>query len=1322
MKRKLLIGLGTLSMMLSVFHANSNSGGAISGHSGSPQSGNANCNSCHSGPAATTQAIAISTNIPPQGFSPNTVYDITVTANSNGATFGKAGFQSSVEGNGSHQGTLSVSGNELQIVGSNFVTHTSNGGTVSGGTKSWTFQWNSGNAPDGTTIYTSVNFANGNFSTNGDVILNQTLVLNQAPAVTNNPALIITGIWDGPLSGGTPKAIEIYVADTVTDLSRYSVANANNGGPFTLTPFTLPAGSALPGTYLYLASEVPGFQAYFGFAPNYTSSVLNVNGNDVVGLFFDGVLYDHYGEPLVNGTGTAWEYLDGWAYRVNGTGPSTPFVSSEWVYSGIDALDNTTTNATATNPVPIGTYVPASGLVPSLEVTEIMPGSNLSGANGGDWFEISNTGVVTIDLNGWSWDDNSQTAGTHTFGAITLAPGERLIVADFPSSNKAAWLTEWQLPATGLKIIANDEFNNIGFSGMGQSGDQVNIYDNNSQLKASSAFTSSVAGFSIYFNGGVSGGNSVSGVNSAWTSTSGDIGSPFNMPPSVASGIPTYDIVDVKGVDSDGVLDSLGVYCRVYGTVFSINFRTTGYSLWIKDHTDGINVFSFNNVGTYTPTVGDSIKLVGNLGQFNGLAQFEPDTIVFISANNPLGTPLNVSGPITEFHESKYIRINNVTLVNAAQWPTTGQSANVDVTNGTDTYLIRVNSATNIDGSPAPTGVFDVIGAGGQFDNSSPFTSGYQIQPSSLNDIIVNVPTTPTVNFSTPSMSALESAGSIVVTLPISPVSTSAGSITLGFTPGPGFTPQDAITIPLLDTINGTLTLPFSAGASSVSFTAVIFDDTFIESNETVTIDIVSATGGVNVGVLNQMVFTIIDNDTPIPTYNIADVRGIDAQGLPDSLGVNCKLEGIVYGFNIQSAQGTTSQFTLIDNTAGISVFYNLNNVAYSPIEGDRIRVIGKIDQFNGLTEILPDSIVLISSGNALNPPIVVNTPLNETHESDLIRINNVSLVNPSQWPAPGNNANIDITDGVNTYLMRIDRDTDVDDNVTAPAGTFDIIGLGAQFDNSAPYLDGYQIIPRYAQDVVLPAPPSLSITEIMPGSNLSNPLVNQDWWELKNTGSTAIDLTGFSWDDNSFTAGTVTFGSYVLQPNEAIVVWQGLAVDESLFEAEWLLTNQNVAIISSDEMTGSYPGLSQSGDGVAIFAPNGQEICRASYTAALPGTSLEFDNNCGLLGNAQVGVNNAYSSVNGDVGSPGNATIGLVENSLSAKVYPNPTKGILHIALETAEPALVKVRNIYGALISEWAVNNGHLEMNTLAWPTGVYVLEIEQGNKMNITKIVRQ
>ena len=65
----------------------------------------------------------------------------------------------------------------------------------------------------------------------------------------------------------------------------------------------------------------------------------------------------------------------------------------------------------------------------------------------------------------------------------------------------------------------------------------------------------------------------------------------------------------------------------------------------------------------------------------------------------------------------------NLTFVTPIATFPTGNT-NIDVTDGTNTFTIRVDSDTDIPGAAAPQGLFSVVGIGGQYDNSSPFTDG----------------------------------------------------------------------------------------------------------------------------------------------------------------------------------------------------------------------------------------------------------------------------------------------------------------------------------------------------------------------------------------------------------------------------------------------------------------------------------------------------------------------------------------------------------------------------------------------------------------------
>ncbi|MBM2578099.1 hypothetical protein JQC91_17465 [Jannaschia sp. Os4] len=165
-------------------------------------------------------------------------------------------------------------------------------------------------------------------------------------------SLILTGVLDGSLSGGLPKAIQVFVAEDVADLSIYGLGSANNGNGGGVEEFTFPAIAVAAGTTLYVSTETEGFESFFGFAPDFTSGVANVNGDDAIELFEGGVRVDLFGEVDVDGTGRPWEYMDGWAYRAPEAGPSATFDAAAWTYSGPNALDGVATNAAAPMPFP----------------------------------------------------------------------------------------------------------------------------------------------------------------------------------------------------------------------------------------------------------------------------------------------------------------------------------------------------------------------------------------------------------------------------------------------------------------------------------------------------------------------------------------------------------------------------------------------------------------------------------------------------------------------------------------------------------------------------------------------------------------------------------------------------------------------------------------------------------------------------------------------------------------------------------------------------------------------------------------------------------
>lgn len=208
------------------------------------------------------------------------------------------------------------------------------------------------------------------------------LVLSLGVLVGFGQDLVITGAYDGPNTGGTPKGVELFVLNDIPDLSLYAIGSANNGEGTDGQEFIL-SGSAVSGSYIYIASESTQFAVFFGFPPDFTTGAMGINGDDAVELFYEPngdftetgtfVVIDVFGtidcDPNASGTICAeWEHTDGWAYRKDLTGPDgSVFNSLDWTFSGTNELEGGSTNITCDIPFPIGTYT--DGRVPSTKVS-----------------------------------------------------------------------------------------------------------------------------------------------------------------------------------------------------------------------------------------------------------------------------------------------------------------------------------------------------------------------------------------------------------------------------------------------------------------------------------------------------------------------------------------------------------------------------------------------------------------------------------------------------------------------------------------------------------------------------------------------------------------------------------------------------------------------------------------------------------------------------------------------------------------------------------------------------------------------------------------
>lgn len=299
--------------------------------------------------------------------------------------------------------------------------------------------------------------------------------------------LILTAIFDGNLTGGLPKGVEVFVASDIADLSIYGLGSATNGGGTDGEEFAFPAISVTAGTYLYVSSESTGFNTFFGFMPNYTDADLGVNGDDAVELFENGIVIDVFGDQTwAPGPPLPWFYSDGFAYRNINTGPDgSTFMISNWTMSGVNALDPALTNGTAPIPVPIGTFTTVGSIPVTLTVTDQF--SNFATCNAGvmvfdtlapvmdciapTTFNLDGTGNLTLsvgDIDDATADGcgiASMTISQTTFDCSDLGLNQITLTATDIYGNTDACVADVTIQMVGGLTITEDASQDITCNG-----------------------------------------------------------------------------------------------------------------------------------------------------------------------------------------------------------------------------------------------------------------------------------------------------------------------------------------------------------------------------------------------------------------------------------------------------------------------------------------------------------------------------------------------------------------------------------------------------------------------------------------------------------------------------------------------------------------------------------------------------------------------------------------------------------------------------------------------------------------------------------------
>jgi phosphatidylserine/phosphatidylglycerophosphate/cardiolipin synthase-like enzyme len=196
----------------------------------------------------------------------------------------------------------------------------------------------------------------------------------------------------------------------------------------------------------------------------------------------------------------------------------------------------------------------------------------------------------------------------------------------------------------------------------------------------------------------------------------------------------------------------IGTLVEVAGVVTVPDSVNSYYStqITIQDATGAIQIFKSGGLsGGAHFALGDSVTFQAYVAQFNGLTELGDGAQYAYTIH---GTGAQLPEPLlmtcadmndawhpdyTEPDESRLIRINDAVIVSGT-WPSVPSGANVTLTinDGTENATLFIDKDSEVNGSPDPGGPFDIVGELRQYDPSSPYTSGYEIVPRFVTDVL----------------------------------------------------------------------------------------------------------------------------------------------------------------------------------------------------------------------------------------------------------------------------------------------------------------------------------------------------------------------------------------------------------------------------------------------------------------------------------------------------------------------------------------------------------------------------------------------------------
>ncbi len=184
----------------------------------------------------------------------------------------------------------------------------------------------------------------------------------------------------------------------------------------------------------------------------------------------------------------------------------------------------------------------------------------------------------------------------------------------------------------------------------------------------------------------------------------------------------------------------------------------------------------------------------------------------------------------------------------------------------------------------------------------------------------------------------------------------------------------------------------------------------------------------------------------------------------------------------------------------------------------------------------------------------------------------------------------------------------------------------------------------------ILPIHAQIFITEAAPWSSGNSPIA-ADWFELTNTGASAVNISNWRVDDdsNAFASALTLTGITNIGAGESVIFLEGSAATVTAFKTNWFGANPPLTL-QVGFYSGAGIGFGTGGDQINIFNGSGTKLAGVTFGASDGSVPYQtFDNSARLNYNgtsnptisllSTTGVNRAFAAVNNsanEIGSPG--------------------------------------------------------------------------------------